>query len=108
MVHRVIIMNDPYKWDNKVIPSKGDLKLDPGCNCKECNPVNDVINHPHHYKYGPLETIEVIKGSMPSEQYKGYLKGNIIKYICRAEYKNGKEDIAKAVKYIEWLLECLK
>jgi hypothetical protein len=42
---------------------------------------------------------------LSSEQYKGYLKGNIVKYISRADMKNGLEDYQKALLYVEWLEE---
>jgi hypothetical protein len=70
--------------------------------------VSDSVNQPNHYKQGSLETIEVIKGSMTKEEYIGYLKGNIIKYVCRAQYKNKIEDLMKAQKYLEWFKICLE
>jgi len=32
-------------------------------------------------------------------------EGNVIKYICRHRYKNGKEDLEKAVHFIEMIIE---
>ena len=32
-------------------------------------------------------------------------EGNVIKYICRHRYKNGKEDLGKAVHFIEMIIE---
>jgi hypothetical protein len=34
----------------------------------------------------------------------GFLEGNIIKYICRHQFKHGAEDIKKAIHYCELLL----
>ena len=31
--------------------------------------------------------------------------GNVIKYVTRYDKKNGKEDLLKAIKYIELLIE---
>ena len=70
--------------------------------------MSDSVDQPDHYKQGTLETIEVIKGSMTKEEYIGYLKGNIIKYVCRAQYKNKIEDLRKAQKYLEWFKLCLE
>jgi hypothetical protein len=64
----------------------------------------DKIN-PSHYTNGNIECIDGIKASMPAEQYKGYLKGNIIKYIWRYENKGGVEDLKKAEWYIERLIK---
>ena len=53
-----------------------------------------------HYKKGGVECIEAIEASMSKEAFKGFLKGNCIKYIYRYENKNGAEDLKKA----EWYL----
>jgi len=34
-----------------------------------------------------------------------FIDGCIIKYVCRHSYKNGKEDLEKAIHYLELLLE---
>jgi len=66
---------------------------------------NDVVNHPTHYTQGEVECIEAIKSSMSEESFRGYLKGNAIKYIWRYEKKaNKEEDLAKAIWYIKRLL----
>lgn len=51
----------------------------------------DMVNNPPHYNKGGLEAIQVIKMALTREEYKGYLKGNVLKYKLRAPYK-GKED----------------
>lgn len=35
----------------------------------------------------------------------GFLEGNVIKYVCRHKKKNGKQDIEKAIHYLQLLLE---
>ena len=56
--------------------------------------------NPPHYQEGGVECIEAIEASMSKEAFKGFLKGNCIKYIYRYENKNGAEDLRKA----EWYL----
>lgn len=58
----------------------------------------DKIN-PSHYK-GEVECIDAIQSSLGTKEFKGYLKGSIIKYLWRYEKKNGVEDLRKA----EWFL----
>ena len=41
------------------------------------------VENPDHYNTGSIEAIEAIKASMPSEQFFGYLKGNVMKYLWR-------------------------
>lgn len=66
---------------------------------------NDNVNHPQHYNKFGMETIDIIENSMTKEQFKGYLKGNVIKYITRFEHKNGVEDLEKAVWHLNKLKE---
>lgn len=67
----------------------------------------DVVNHPSHYKSkSGLEVIEVIRAFTEDvDGLEGYYTGNILKYICRWRKKNGEEDLKKAGKYLEWLIE---
>jgi hypothetical protein len=65
---------------------------------------DDMVNSPAHYMHGGIETIELIKAFLTPEEFRGYLKGNIIKYRDRAPYKGQTEqDYEKAVRYWEWL-----
>lgn len=66
---------------------------------------NDVVQHPNHYTAYPLETIEAIKGQSTPEEFRGYLKGNIMKYLSRYQFKNGVEDLRKAQWYLKTLRE---
>lgn len=40
---------------------------------------------------------------LSDEEYKGFLKGNVYKYLKRYEHKNGKEDLEKATVYLNKL-----
>ncbi|HHW91071.1 MAG TPA: DUF3310 domain-containing protein [Firmicutes bacterium] len=63
----------------------------------------DKIN-PDHYKTGGIETIDFIKAKLTEEQFKGYLAGNVIKYLSRFEHKAGEVDLQKARWYLNRLL----
>lgn len=67
---------------------------------------SDPVHAPVHYNTGSIECIDYIKSSMSLEEYRGYLRGNVIKYQHRHKYK-GKpaEDLAKAGWYIGKLKE---
>lgn len=60
----------------------------------------EAVDHPDHYNTGSMETIEKIKFALSPEAFMGFLQGNIMKYIDRADHK-GKpdEDLAKAAWY---------
>lgn len=69
----------------------------------------DTVFNPKHYIQGSHECIDEIKAMLSPEEFKGFLKGNIIKYRYRANLKNGKEDLAKADNYAYYLMHgCFK
>jgi len=64
----------------------------------------DVVNNPEHYNTGNIECIEAIEESMSSVAFKGYLKGNCMKYLWRYDYKGKQvEDLQKAGWYLNKL-----
>ena len=65
------------------------------------------IEHPSHYggKENPYECIKVLEDWLPRDEFIGFLRGNIIKYICRCENKDNKiEDLKKAECYLHFLI----
>lgn len=64
----------------------------------------DHVNHPNHYEQYSMETIEAIKGQSTHDEYRGFLKGNIMKYLARYRSKNGIEDLNKAEWYLQRLI----
>lgn len=64
----------------------------------------DPIN-PEHYKHQSKETIEILKDTLSPEEFRGFLKGNVIKYLTRYEHKNGLEDLKKAEWYLRRLTD---
>ena len=74
----------------------------------------DWIN-PDHYKVGGIEVISYLKAKLSPEELKGYLKGNVIKYLSRAASKSVDkadaklelEDYTKAKWYLDKLIETL-
>lgn len=64
----------------------------------------EKVNHPSHYNNKGKETIKVLEDYLSKEEYEGFLKGNILKYIHRYETKNGLEDLNKAKWYLEELI----
>lgn len=67
----------------------------------------DNVNHPSHYTEGKIECIEYIEDKLTLEEYRGYIKGNVLKYITREKHKNGDEDIRKAKWYLDRLVSRL-
>lgn len=65
----------------------------------------DNVNNPAHYGQGSIECIDYIKDFLNDDEYTGYLRGNIAKYLHRWRYKNGLEDLKKARWYLEALIQ---
>ena len=65
----------------------------------------DNVNHPGHYCQGGIECIKAIEASMTPEEFQGYCKGNVMKYVWRFREKNGLEDLKKAQVYLGWMIE---
>nr|DAK63685.1 MAG TPA: nucelotide kinase [Caudoviricetes sp.] len=68
--------------------------------------LDDKVNHPSHYTYGDIEVVDFIE--QVTKDYKPELAfaiGNAIKYISRANRKNGKEDLDKARWYLNRAFE---
>lgn len=68
---------------------------------------NDAVRHPNHYQLEGLgcESIDVIKAVIGEEGFKKFCRGNTLKYLMRADKKNGTEDLRKAKVYLEWEIE---
>jgi len=59
----------------------------------------DNINPNHYLDFAITPYEYIVKNNLNWEQ------GNSVKYITRYKKKNGKEDLLKAIKYIELLIE---
>ena len=61
---------------------------------------NDPVNHPKHYTSHPsgIEAIQIT-------EHMSFTLGNALKYIWRADLKNGVEDLKKAAWYIQREIE---
>lgn len=71
-------------------------------------PEFDVVNKPQGYNSYDLETINAIRGQSTDEEFQGYLKGNVMKYVARYNFKNGVEDLEKLIIYAEFLRDHVK
>lgn len=69
----------------------------------------DEVNSPSHYTVGGYEALDVIKAKLTPEEYRGYCKGNILKYVMRANYKeHHDQDCNKAEFYAKELADAIK
>ena len=67
--------------------------------------MSDLINHPPHYTAGDgIECIDAIQAALTPEEFRGYCKGNVLKYVWREQHKGGSESLSKAQWYLARLL----
>jgi hypothetical protein len=65
--------------------------------------MTDPIN-PDHYKQGDIECIDAIRAALGPDGFKAYCKGQVIKYLWRAEHKGSPmQDYCKAEWYCDRL-----
>jgi hypothetical protein len=60
----------------------------------------DMVNSPEHYTQGGIETIDGIEAALTPEEFRGYCKGNALKYIWRERHKGQNESLEKAIWYL--------
>lgn len=70
----------------------------------------DIVHSPSHYKLRGLdiESVDVIRSVLSDEEYKGWCKGNALKYLFRAGKKDDEiQDLSKCSVYLKWLTDKL-
>lgn len=60
-----------------------------------------------HYKDMPMQPWDVMQAVLSPEEFRGYLKGNVLKYAMRAGRKDGSDDAGKAQHYRQKLAEVM-
>ena len=65
----------------------------------------DPVEKPMHYAAGNVECIDAIEAQLTPEEFRGYLKGNVAKYMWRERKKGGKESLKKARWYLNKLID---
>jgi len=66
--------------------------------------MSDLINHPDHYNQSEIECIDAIQAALALDEFRGYCKGNILKYVWRERHKGSLESLKKARWYLDRLI----
>lgn len=89
-------MDKVNKAWNDFISLNGEIKQ------VDCN--EDIVKPDRYCGKDGKDLLQVFEESLlTDEEYKGFLKGNVYKYVKRYEVKNGKEDLEKATVYLKKL-----
>lgn len=68
----------------------------------------EMVNHPSHYNNGGIECIDALAAATEGLQgIEAFCTANAIKYLWRWKWKNGAQDLNKAIWYINYLKEHL-
>lgn len=71
-----------------------------------------MLDEPKHYTQNGMSPLECFKyGLISHDEFVGFCKGNIIKYLCRGGLKDGESelnDYLKALDYMTVLVEITK
>lgn len=86
----------------RVVHSPSGSVIDPvtGAEVEEYDPVD----RPEHYASGDIECIEAIQAALTEEEFRGYRKGSVIKYVWRERQKGGVESLRKARWHLDHLI----
>lgn len=64
----------------------------------------DAVSHPAHYTQGGIECIDAMRAALTHEEFVGYLRANVLKYLWRYDHKGAPvEDLRKASWYLDRL-----
>lgn len=67
--------------------------------------MTDFMTPQHYVLEDGSDSMDVVAKILGREQFKGFLRGNALKYLIRYEQKDGIKDLKKALDYIERLVE---
>ena len=71
----------------------------------------DLVNHPPHYTQGGVECIQAIEAMTGNPKWpaaRGYLLGNVLKYIWRHADKDPVQSLEKARWYLDRAIARMK
>lgn len=82
--------------------------VEDGIKERETKPETDTSDYDHPQRYTGEDGKDLIdrmeEGLINEEQTRGFLKGNILKYVTRYEGKGGMDDLIKANEYLTRLI----
>jgi hypothetical protein len=112
MQHKPLEDNMKHWWDNKdcvpqYTPTEEEKMVMNYIASIQNKLPEDKVNNPSHYTQGGIETIDYLKAKLSKEEFIGFCKGNVFKYLSREALKNGKEDMKKAQWYLNKMIDAV-
>lgn len=67
--------------------------------------MTDFMTPAHYVLEDGSDSMDLIAKILGKEQFKGFLRGNAIKYLIRYKQKGGIEDLKKAMNYLDRMVD---
>lgn len=100
--------NENENPSNIYIPTK-NIKLPKDYVVEDLVEKYDMVNQPKHYMFNidghDVQAVDILKGTLTPEEFRGWLKGSYLTYLLRADRKNGLEDLKKANTFLNWQIQ---
>ncbi len=74
---------------------------------REDKTYGDDVDSPFHYNKGSIECVDAIEAASTKEEFEGYVRANVLKYVWRFRYKDNIKDLKKARWYLDKLIDSL-
>lgn len=102
-------MNDATKAVQRALGVSEADNVDKSAAALASRASKEEVNHPAHYGGDTTyEVIKVLENWLTTDEFVGFLKGNVIKYQARARAKGGAKDYEKAAWYNNYLTDYMK
>lgn len=69
--------------------------------------MTDPVKEPGHYARFSIQPLDFIRAVLSPEEFRGFVKGNVIAYVSRAGFKEGEpleRDLEKSIFYLRFFL----
>jgi hypothetical protein len=97
-----------FNWrtvpEYRVIPGEDLLSFGYGEEDDDEPPLVGHNSPNDHYRQGDIECIDAIRAALTDEEWRGFCKGNVLKYTWREKHKGGDGSLLKAQDYLRWAL----
>ena len=68
-------------------------------------PHADTVDDARRYDHGGIECIDAMRAALTPDEFRGYCKGCVLKYVWREAFKGGDADLSKAADYLRYATE---
>jgi hypothetical protein len=95
-----------FNWrtvpEYRVIPGEDLLSFGYGEEDDDEPPLVGHNSHNDHYRQGDIECIDAIRAALTDEEWRGFCKGNVLKYTWREKHKGSDGSLLKAQDFLRW------